>query len=144
MAIAASSIWKKNLGAEVQLVNQEWKTFLDTRHQGTYDVARAAWCADYNEPSSFLNMVLSYSSTNTPHYKSAEFDKLMKQSLQVKTDAERAQIYQQAEARLDKDSAIVPVYYYVSTRLVKPYVGGYTGKDPLDHFHTKNLYMIKK
>ncbi|MGL4214421.1 MAG: oligopeptide ABC transporter substrate-binding protein OppA, partial [Morganella morganii] len=86
----------------------------------------------------------SYSSTNTPHYKSAEFDKLMKQSLQVKTDAERAQIYQQAEARLDKDSAIVPVYYYVSTRLVKPYVGGYTGKDPLDHFHTKNLYMIKK
>ncbi|HIH4846789.1 TPA: oligopeptide ABC transporter substrate-binding protein OppA [Morganella morganii] len=144
MAIAASSIWKKNLGAEVQLVNQEWKTFLDTRHQGTYDVARAAWCADYNEPSSFLNMVLSYSSTNTPHYKSAEFDKLMKQSLQVKTDAERAQIYQQAEAQLDKDSAIVPVYYYVSTRLVKPYVGGYTGKDPLDHFHTKNLYMIKK
>ena len=137
MAIAASSIWKKNLGAEVQLVNQEWKTFLDTRHQGTYDVARAAWCADYNEPSSFLNMVLSYSSTNTPHYKSAEFDKLMKQSLQVKTDAERAQIYQQAEAQLDKDSAIVPVYYYVSTRLVKPYVGGYTGKDPLDHFHTK-------
>ncbi|MEM7829588.1 hypothetical protein Q4Q80_03575, partial [Morganella morganii] len=47
-------------------------------------------------------------------------------------------------AQLDKDSAIVPVYYYVSTRLVKPYVGGYTGKDPLDHFHTKNLYMIKK
>ena len=54
---------EENLGAEVQLVNREWKTFLDTRHQGTYMIAaRAAWCADYNELSSFLNMVLSYSS----------------------------------------------------------------------------------
>ncbi|MEG0434839.1 MAG: oligopeptide ABC transporter substrate-binding protein OppA, partial [Morganella sp. (in: enterobacteria)] len=133
MAIAAASIWKKNIGVDVQLENQEWKTFLDTRHQGTYDIARAGWCADYNEPSSFLNMMLSYSSSNTPHYKNTEFDKLMKQSLQVKTDEERAKIYQQAETVLDNDSAIVPVYYYVSTRLVKPYVGGYSGKDPLDH-----------
>lgn len=144
MAIAAASIWKKNIGVDVQLENQEWKTFLDTRHQGTYDIARAGWCADYNEPSSFLNMMLSYSSSNTPHYKNTEFDKLMKQSLQVKTDEERAKIYQQAETVLDNDSAIVPVYYYVSTRLVKPYVGGYSGKDPLDHLHTKDLYLMKK
>lgn len=78
VAIAASSIWKKNLGAEVSLENQEWKTFLDTRHQGNYDVARAGWCADYNEPSSFLNMMLSYSSNNTVHYKNKQFDAYMK------------------------------------------------------------------
>ncbi len=34
LAIAASSLWKKNIGVNVKLVNQEWKTFLDTRHQG--------------------------------------------------------------------------------------------------------------
>lgn len=33
LAIAASSLWKKNIGVNVKLVNQEWKTFLDTRHQ---------------------------------------------------------------------------------------------------------------
>ncbi|NHB91786.1 oligopeptide ABC transporter substrate-binding protein OppA [Photorhabdus cinerea] len=143
IAIAVSSVWRKNLGADVRLENQEWKTFLDTRHQGNYDVARAGWCADYNEPSSFLNSMLSYSSNNTAHYKSSEFDKLMKESLQVKTDDERAVIYQKAEEQLDKDSAIVPLYYYVNTRLVKPYVGGYTGKDPLDNLHTKDLYIIK-
>ncbi|MEQ4911260.1 oligopeptide ABC transporter substrate-binding protein OppA [Proteus terrae] len=144
VAIAASSIWKKNLGAEVSLENQEWKTFLDTRHQGTYDVARAGWCADYNEPSSFLNMMLSYSSNNTVHYKNTEFDALIKESLRVKSDDERATIYQKAEGVLDKDSAIVPLYYYVNTRLVKPYVGGYSGKDPLDNLHTKDLYIIAK
>lgn len=144
VAIAASSIWKKNLGADVSLENQEWKTFLDTRHQGTYDVARAGWCADYNEPSSFLNMMLSYSSNNTVHYKNTEFDALIKESLRVKSDDERAAIYQKAEGVLDKDSAIVPLYYYVNTRLVKPYVGGYSGKDPLDNLHTKDLYIIAK
>lgn len=143
LAIAAASIWKKNLGVDVKLVNQEWKTFLDTRHQGTYDVSRAAWCADYNEPSSFLNMMLSDSSSNTPHYKSAAFDKLMADAIAAKTKDERAGYYQKAEVQLDKDSAIVPVYYYVNARLVKPYVGGYTGKDPLDNVYDKNLYIIK-
>ncbi|MCP9268730.1 oligopeptide ABC transporter substrate-binding protein OppA, partial [Xenorhabdus sp. XENO-1] len=143
MAIAASAIWKKNIGVEVSLENQEWKTFLDTRHQGNYDIARAGWCADYNEPTTFLNVKLSYSSNNTAHYKSEAFDALMKEALKVKSDTERAEIYKQANALIDKDSAVVPLYYYVSTRLVKPYVGGYTGKDPLDNIHTKDFYIIK-
>ncbi|HCC7173632.1 TPA: oligopeptide ABC transporter substrate-binding protein OppA [Citrobacter freundii] len=143
LAIAAASIWKKNLGANVKLENQEWKTFLDTRHQGNYDVSRAGWCADYNEPTSFLNMVLSDSSNNTVHYKSPAFDKLIADTLKVTDDAQRSELYSKAEQQLDKDSAIVPVYYYVNARLVKPWVGGYSGKDPMDNIHVKDLYIIK-
>ena len=143
LAIAVASIWKKNLGVDVKLENQEWKTFLDSRHQGTFDVARAGWCADYNEPTSFLNTMLSDSSNNTAHYKSPAFDKLIAETLQVTDDAKRADLYAKAEQQLDKDSAIVPVYYYVNARLVKPWVGGYTGKDPLDNISVKNLYIIK-
>ncbi|WAD31904.1 oligopeptide ABC transporter substrate-binding protein OppA [Citrobacter braakii] len=143
LAIAAASIWKKNLGANVKLENQEWKTFLDTRHQGNYDVARAGWCADYNEPTSFLNMVLSDSSNNTVHYKSPAFDKLIADTLKVTDEAQRSELYSKAEQQLDKDSAIVPVYYYVNARLVKPWVGGYSGKDPMDNIHVKDLYIIK-
>ncbi|XTZ40250.1 oligopeptide ABC transporter substrate-binding protein OppA [Salmonella enterica] len=143
LAIAVASIWKKNLGANVKLENQEWKTFLDTRHQGTFDVARAGWCADYNEPTSFLNTMLSDSSNNTAHYKSPAFDKLIAETLQTTDEAKRAELYSQAEQQLDKDSAIVPVYYYVNARLVKPWVGGYTGKDPMDNISVKNLYIIK-
>ncbi len=143
LAIAVASIWKKNLGANVKLENQEWKTFLDSRHQGTFDVARAGWCADYNEPTSFLNTMLSDSSNNTAHYKSPAFDKIIGDTLQVTDEAKRAKLYAQSEQQLDKDSAIVPVYYYVNARLVKPWVGGYTGKDPLDNIYVKNLYIIK-
>ncbi|WP_436876573.1 oligopeptide ABC transporter substrate-binding protein OppA [Siccibacter turicensis] len=143
LAIAVSSIWKKNLGVNVKLENQEWKTFLDTRHQGNYDVSRAGWCADYNEPTSFLNMLLSDSSNNTAHYKSEAYDKLIGDTLKVTDEAQRTALYQKAEEQLDKDSAIVPVYYYVNARLVKPWVGGYTGKDPMDNIYVKNLYIIK-
>lgn len=116
---------------------------LNTRHEGNYDVARATWCADYNEPSTFLNMMLSDASTNTGFYRSPAFDALIAQSLNAADAKQRAALYQQAEAQLDKDSALVPVYYRVSVRLVKPWVGGYTGHDPQDRQDIKHYYIIK-
>lgn len=142
-AIAAASMWQKNLGAQVTLQNQEWKTLLETRRQAQYDVVRATWCADYNEPSTFLNMLISGSSINTAFYHSTAFDALMAKSLSTSDAAQRATLYQQAEGQLDRDSAIVPVYYRVSVRLVKPWVGGFTGKDPQDMLALK-YYYIKK
>ena len=142
-AIAAASMWKKNLGANVTLENQEWKTMLDTRHQGEFDVARATWCADYNEPSTFLNAMLSNSSSNTAFYRSEKFDSLMAETLKAADDQQRAALYQQAEQQLDRDSAIVPVYYRVSARLIKPWIGGFTGKDPQDQPDLKYYYVTK-
>jgi oligopeptide transport system substrate-binding protein len=80
---------------------------------------------------------------NTSHYKSPAFDKIIAETLKTNDDAKRTDLYAQAEQQLDKDSAIVPVFYYVNARLVKPWVGGYTGKDPMDNIYVKNLYIIK-
>lgn len=142
-AIAAASMWQKNLGVKVTLQNQEWKTLLETRHQAQYDVVRATWCADYNEPSTFLNMLIGNASINTAFYSSPTFDRLMTETLTASSEAQRASLYQQAETQLDKDSPIVPVYYRVSVRLVKPWVGGLTGKDPQDMTDLK-YYFIKQ
>lgn len=143
IAIATASILKKNAGIDVKLENQEWKTFLDNRHQGNYDVARSGWCADYNEPSSFLNIKLSTSTNNTAHFKNDQFDEMMRNSITAKTSEERLKAYQDAERILDLESGIVPVYYYVNPRLVKPYVGGYSTENPLGHAFTKDMYIIE-
>ncbi|CNF07059.1 ABC transporter substrate-binding protein [Yersinia kristensenii] len=142
-AIAAASMWQKNLGVTVTLQNQEWKTSLESRHQGQFDVARATWCGDYNEPTAFLNMLLSDSSNNTFFYKNPEFDVLLAKTLAAPDAKARTALYQQAENLLDKDSAMVPVYYRVSVRLIRPTVGGFTGKDPQDLIDLKNLYIRK-
>ncbi len=83
LAIAASSLWKKNIGVNVKLVNQSGKRSSTPVTQGTFDVARAGWCADYNEPTSFLNTMLSNSSMNTAHYKSPAFDSIMAETLKA-------------------------------------------------------------
>ncbi|MNT54841.1 Periplasmic oligopeptide-binding protein precursor [compost metagenome] len=88
--------------------------------------------------------MLSNSSINTIFYKSPAFDALMGGTLKAPDEATRAALYQQAEAQLDKDSALIPVYYRVSARLIRPSVGGFTGKDPLDYTDVKNLYIIKQ
>ncbi|WP_340608913.1 ABC transporter substrate-binding protein [Xenorhabdus bharatensis] len=142
-AIAAASMWQKNIGAKVTLQNQEWKTSLQNRHQGNYDIVRATWCGDYNEPSSFLNYYLSDSSNNTSFYNSEAFDNYLNQALTAKDEKNRKEFYQKAEAHLDADSGTIPVYYRVSTRLIRPTVGGMTGKDPLDYVDLKNLYIQK-
>ncbi len=143
VAIAAASILKQNAGINMQLENQEWKTFLDSRQQGTHQIARGGWCADYNEPTTFLNIMLSNSSNNSSHYKSPEFDQVIKDAVTAKSVDDRMKAYQKAEQILDKDSVIIPIYYYVNSRLVKPYVGGYTGNDPLGNFYTKDMYIIE-
>lgn len=43
IAIAVASMWKKNLGVDVKLQNQEWKTYIDSRNTGNFDVIRASW-----------------------------------------------------------------------------------------------------
>lgn len=85
--------------------------------------------------------MLSDSSNNTAHYKSPAFDKLIGDTLKTTDEAQRKELYSQAEQQLDKDSAIVPVYYYVNARLVKPWVGGYTGKDPMDNIYVKTCIL---
>ncbi|SUC10448.1 periplasmic oligopeptide-binding protein [Pasteurella canis] len=146
IAIAATSIWKKNLdgAVNIKLENQEWKTYLDSRHQGNYDVTRAGWCADYNEATTFLNYFLSTSSNNTAFYKSAEYDALLASSYQVESDEGRAEVYAKLEQQLEKDAALVPMYYYVDPRMVKPYVKGFATKHPGKNYYLKDVYLIKQ
>ncbi|WP_257978352.1 ABC transporter substrate-binding protein, partial [Aeromonas caviae] len=76
VAVAVASMWKK-LGVQVSLVNQEWKTYLETKKQGQFEVARAGWNADYNEASSMLDLMQTTHGTNDGKYSNPEYDKLM-------------------------------------------------------------------
>lgn len=145
VAIAATSLWKNNTGdaVQVELKNQEWKTFLEDRNQGKFDVARAGWQGEYNNPTAFQNNFLSNSSNNDAKFNHAEFDKLIEQSYFAKTEEARAEIYAKAEKAFIEQYPIVPVYNYVNVRLVKPYVKGFKTTDPQDYYYIRNLYLTE-
>ncbi len=140
IAVAASSLWKQSLGfVNVSLTNQEWKSYLDSRRNGNYQMARARWCGDYNEASTFLNLRKSNNTNNWTRYKSAEFDQVMAQTLAAGlSDADRIKLYEQAERIMDQDHSQINIFYYANVRLVKPRVGNYANTDPLDQWQAKN------
>ncbi len=142
IAIAASSMWKKNLGVEAKLQNQEWKTMLDTMHTHNFDAVRYAWIADYDDAASFLNNFRTGDSENTSQYSNPAYDKVLHDAAKAADTAARGKFYQQAEDLLAEDVPAIPVYHYVRTHLVKPWVGGFE-PDKLGYYYTKDMYIIK-
>lgn len=142
IAIAASSMWKKNLGVEAKLQNQEWKTMLDTMHTHNFDAVRYAWIADYDDAATFLNNFRTGDSQNTTQYSNPDYDRALVDAAKSKTAQERGKFYQQAEDLLGRDVPAIPVYHYVRTHLVKPWVGGFT-PDKLGYYYTKDMYIKK-
>ncbi|GAC65184.1 ABC transporter substrate-binding protein [Edwardsiella tarda] len=140
IAIAAASMWKKNLGVEAKLNNQEWKSLLDTMRNGDFELVRTSWIADYDDPAAMLSGFRSGDSNNTPKYSNPRFDALLTQAVASQDQAERQQLFQQAEAILAEDVPTIPLYHYVSVRLVKPYVGGFNPGN-MDYIYTKDMYI---
>ncbi len=146
ISTAINAMWKQNLGGAVDTAqnNQEWKTFLDTKNQGKFTLAFSGWCADYNEPSSFLNLLKTGNSNNTGKFSSPEYDQLMADTLKAETTPEaRKEMYKNAELIIGKEGAIMPLYSAVSVRLIKPYVEGFSNKDPLDGYLVKDIKINK-
>ncbi|PQJ59384.1 oligopeptide ABC transporter substrate-binding protein OppA [Vibrio jasicida] len=141
VAVALGSMWKKALGVNVTLENQEWKTYLSTKDSGNFEVARAGWCGDYNEASSFLTLMKSGNTTGGIHYDSEAYDELMEKAITSKSEAERSALYAEAEKLMAKDMPIAPIYQYVKSRLLSPKVGGFPANNPEEKIYSKDLYI---
>lgn len=142
IAIAASSMWKKNLGVEAKLQNQEWKTMLDAMHTHNFDAVRYAWIADYDDAATFLNNFRTGDSENTSQYSNPAYDEALRNAAKASDTTARGKFYQQAEDLLGQDVPAIPVYHYVRTHLVKPWVGGFMS-DKLGYYYTKDMYIKK-
>lgn len=141
IVIASSAMWKKNLGVDVTLQSQERKVVLDNINNGQYSVAFSRWLADYNDPSTFLNVFRATSSENSAKYANENYDRLLHQATAAQTPQQVQRYFQQAEDVLAVDTPVAPVYYEANATLVKPYVKGidFTRQGPL---YDKNVYIL--
>ncbi|MEW9106865.1 peptide ABC transporter substrate-binding protein, partial [Paenibacillus sp.] len=123
VAIAIANMWKNTLGIKVKVENQEWGVFLKNRTALNYQVARAGWTTDYNDPMSFIDLYMTGSGNNDIGYSNPEFDKLVKDAKASTDPKARMELMKQAEKKLiAEDMAIMPIFYYTSVQLQKPYV----------------------
>ncbi|WP_371328493.1 ABC transporter substrate-binding protein [Pantoea sp. 1.19] len=143
IAIAVASMWKKNLGVNVTLQNQEWKTYIDSRNSGNFDVIRASWVGDYNEPSTFLSLLTDSHSGNIARFASPAYDALLAQASSETDARKRNDDYNQAERIIADQAPIAPIYQYTNGRLIKPWVKGYPIANPEDVAYSRELYLLK-
>jgi oligopeptide transport system substrate-binding protein len=142
IALAVAAMWEKVLGVQVNIKNQEWKTFLQARHEGNYAVARDGWVADYNSVTTYTQLYQCNSPQNNSHYCNSNYDKLLAKAMIEPNPAKRKKLYQQALAIPLNDYAVIPLFQYTYTKLVKPYVQNYKVEiNYLDHVQSKWLRM---
>ena len=143
VALAVTSMWKKVLGVETKLRNQEWKVFLETRRlQEETEVFRGGWIGDYDDPYTFSELLHSENEMNHSGYASEEYDALLRSASLRPAGKERTNDLLQAEQVMLKDMPVIPLYFYVSQHLIKPWVFGLEG-NVMDHHYSKYVKILK-
>ena len=118
IAEAIQEMWKQNLNINVEIANQEWAVFQDTRHQGNFQLARAGWIGDYEDPMTFLDLWTSYSGNNDAQWKVTAYDDVIEAS-KLATGTDRDKLLYEAEQMIMDDLIVMPIYYYTHTVAVK-------------------------
>jgi oligopeptide transport system substrate-binding protein len=143
IAVAIAAMWKQVLDVETTIQNQEWKVFLDTRSEKKdTQVFRVGWIGDYNDAFAFAELMRSTSGQNDAGYNNPEYDRLVAEAQsELALDARAARL-EEAERILLADMPVMPLYFYVSMHMVKPWIGGYT-PNIMDHAYHKDFFVLK-
>jgi oligopeptide transport system substrate-binding protein len=140
IAEAIQQMWKKNLGVNVTLVNQEWKVYLDSTHSLNYQMARASWIADYVDPNSFLDLWVTGGENNETGWSNPEYDRLIAAAAAAPDQQERYEDFQKAEAILLDELPVIPIYFYTRVCLKRPELKGWY-PTLLDNHSYKFVYL---
>ena len=141
------------VGITMNLENQEWATFLETRKNGDFSIARNGWLADYNDPISFLDMWTSGSGNNDVQFGKGDNENVKAYSIDLTdlgydvnvTDGTWAETYDvvigliktctdkdtryklmhRAEDLLMSTGCICPLYFYTDIYMIDDSVKGF-------------------
>nr|MBA3483826.1 peptide ABC transporter substrate-binding protein [Pirellulales bacterium] len=117
--------WQRNLGIHVRTRNQEFATLLSNQRSLNYDISRLAWIGDYPDPNTYLDMFITGGDNNRTGFSSPEYDRLIVDAAKEPDATKRLAMLHDAERILMDELPILPLYFYVSKNMVKPYVRGF-------------------
>jgi len=125
IATAVAAMWKR-AGVLTDLENADVAVHYAALREGDFEIARAGWVADYNDPQNFLALFQDKTATiNYSRYNNPAFDKLMDAAANTADLKARSAILHNAEAMAIDDAPVLPIYFYVSKNLVSTRVKGW-------------------
>jgi oligopeptide transport system substrate-binding protein len=122
---AVQAMWRRELGVEVALTQLDDRVYLSNQQNLAYDLIRSRWVADYNDPTSFLDLFASNSGNNQTGWKNARYDELVDRASREASPGQRFQLLQEAEALLLEEAPMTPLFFGTRTYLISPQVKGW-------------------
>ena len=140
IAEAIQQMWRKGLGIEIGVYNQESKVWASSMRALNYSIARFAWIGDYLDASTFLDIMASDSGNNQTGWKNAEYDRMLELARTTADPAKRFAAFQRCEEILAEECPVAPIYFYSRNNLRLPTVKGWYG-NLLDFHPLKGVYL---
>ena len=124
IAETIQQMWKKNLGINIELRNQDWKVHIIALQNHNFEIARLGGIPEYMDPAAVLQDELTGNPNNYAQWSNAEFDQLWAASLKESNPKKRFAIFSAMEKLAIQEMPNIPIYFYVDQYLIKPYVQG--------------------
>jgi len=142
VAEAIQQQWRRDLGLDVRLVNQEFKVVFASRRTGDYQILLGSWTADYLDATTFLDMWRSDSGNNHTGWADPSYDALSDRANTIADPTARAAVLAEAEALVLEAAPIVPIYFNTHVYLLHPSVKGWQ-PTPMDHSDYRYVWLEK-
>ena len=127
---------KKNLSLQVEIRNEEWKTYIPNLQnirtmsdpsQGKIFIYRMGWVPDYPDPDTYMDLMMSHSANNYTAWKNKKFDELVTQAASMESGPERKKLYDQAQTiLLEEGVPVIPMgihkQSFLTSKRVKKYL----------------------
>ena len=130
IAEACGADWKSVLDMDITLENQEWATYTNGLGEHKFGVARLGWIADYNDPITYLELMVTGNSYNYGLYSDKNFDEAITEAKAALAGPDRDELLYTAEETLFGEGGfpVCPVYYYTNIYCMNGMTNvGYTG-----------------
>ena len=145
MAVELQAMFKRVLNVQVNLRPMENKVYLRTMSQLDYDLCRASWIGDYNDPNTFLDLFLTGGGNNRTGWSNPKYDKLIGEAASELDIEKRHAIFRRAEQILVSEGApIAPIHFYVGIQIYDADRLGGLQANLLDEHPFKTMYWKKR
>lgn len=124
LAQALQSMWKENLGVQVDIRTYESKLYWDEMHQGNFNIGWDGWTGDYLDPMTMLDQMESVNTETNNRWSNPEYDRLLEENRKTADQKIRMENFAKAEKLLMDEMPIIPLYFRETAYLCKPNIKG--------------------
>jgi len=122
---AIQEMWRRELGINVAIAQLEYRVQINNQHLLDFQISASRWIGDYNDPSTFTDLMTSQSGNNDTGWKNPAFDKLVESAARERDEAKRYALLQQAEKLMLDEAPVVPIFFGTRTYLIRPELKGW-------------------